>query len=67
MRFLILLVLWCILLAVSWPLALAVLVLVPLVWLVVLPFRLVGLCLCAVFAFLRTLLFLPARVLGHRG
>ena len=67
MRFLILLVLWCILLAVSWPLALAVLVLVPLVWLVVLPFRLVGLCLGAVFAFLRTLLFLPARVLGHRG
>jgi len=66
-RFLILLVLWCILLAVSWPLALAVLVLVPLVWLVVLPFRLVGLCLGAVFAFLRTLLFLPARVLGHRG
>jgi hypothetical protein len=55
------------LLAVSWPLALAVLVLVPLVWLVVLPFRLVGLCLGAVFAFLRTLLFLPARVLGHRG
>jgi len=55
------------LLALSWPLALAVLVLVPLVWLVVLPFRLVGLCLCAVFAFLRTLLFLPARVLGHRG
>ena len=67
MRFLILLVLWCILLAVSWPLALAVLVLVPLVWLVVLPFCLVGLCLGAVFAFLRTLLFLPARVLGHRG
>ena len=67
MRFLILLVLWCILLAVSWPLALAVLVLVPLVWLVVLPFRLVGVCLGAVFAFLRTLLFLPARVLGHRG
>jgi hypothetical protein len=66
-RFLILLVLWCILLAVSWPLALAVLVLVPLVWLVVLPFRLVGLCLGAVFAFLRTLLCLPARVLGHRG
>jgi uncharacterized membrane protein YgaE (UPF0421/DUF939 family) len=52
---------------VSWPLALAVLVLVPLVWLVALPFRLVGVCLGAVFAFLRTLLFLPARVLGHRG
>jgi len=67
MRFLVLLVLWCILLVLSWPVALAVLVLAPLVWLVALPFRLVGVCVGAVFALLRTLLFLPARVLGHRG
>ncbi|HEU5256280.1 MAG TPA: hypothetical protein VFU28_09830 [Vicinamibacterales bacterium] len=67
MTFLVLLVLWCILLAVSWPVALAVLVLAPLVWLVALPFRIVALCLGAVFALLRTVLFLPARVLGHRG
>ena len=67
MRFLVLLVLWCILLVLSWPVALAVLVLVPLVWLLALPFRLVGLCVGAVFALLRTLLFLPARVLGYRG
>jgi len=67
MRFLILLVLWCILLALSWPVALAVLVVAPLVWLVALPFRIVGLCLGAVFALLRTVLFLPARVLGYRG
>jgi hypothetical protein len=66
-KFLVLLVLWCILLVLSWPLALAVLVLAPLVWLVALPFRIVGLCLGAVFAFLKTLLFLPARVLGYRG
>jgi hypothetical protein len=66
-RFLVLLVLWCILLVLSWPVALAVLVLAPLVWLVALPFRIVGLCLGAVFALLRTLLFLPARVLGYRG
>jgi len=44
-----------------------VLVLAPLVWLVALPFRIVGLCFGAVFALLRTLLFLPARVLGYRG
>ena len=64
--FLVLLVLWCILLVLSWPVALAVLVLAPLAWLVALPFRLVGLCVGAVFALLRTLLFLPARVLGYR-
>jgi hypothetical protein len=46
--------------------ALAVLVVAPLVWLLALPFRLVGLCVGAVFALLRTLLFLPARVLGYR-
>jgi len=66
-KFLVLLVLWCILLVLSWPVALAVLVLVPLVWLLALPFRLVGLCVGAVFALLRTLLFLPARVLGYRA
>jgi hypothetical protein len=65
-RFLVLLVLWFILLVLSWPVALAVLVLAPLVWLVALPFRIVGLCFGAVFALLRTLLFLPARVLGYR-
>jgi hypothetical protein len=66
-RFFFLLVLWCILLVLSWPVALAVLVLAPLVWLVALPFRVVGLCVGAVFALVRTLLFLPARVLGYRG
>ena len=66
-RFLVLLVLWCILLVLSWPVALAVLVLTPLVWLVALPFRIVGVCLGALFALLRAILFLPARVLGYRG
>jgi len=47
--------------------ALAVLVVAPLVWLLALPFRIARVCLGAVFAFLRTLLFLPARVLGYRG
>ena len=58
--------LWCVLLVLCWPLALLALVLWPLVWLVSLPFRLVGITFAAVFAFLRALLFLPARVLGAR-
>jgi hypothetical protein len=58
---------WCILLVLSWPLPLLVLVLAPLVWLVSLPFRLVGICLGALFALLKGLLFLPARLLGSSG
>ena len=50
-----------------WPLALVALVLAPLVWLLALPFRLVGICIAALFAFIKALLFLPARVLGYRG
>jgi hypothetical protein len=56
--------LWCLLLAVCWPLALLALVLAPLVWLVSLPFQLVGLCLGATFSLIKALLFLPARQLG---
>ena len=58
---------WLLLLVLCWPLALLALVLWPIVWLISLPFRLVGITFDAVFAFLRALLFLPARVLGHRG
>lgn len=61
------LVAWLILFALSWPLALLALVLWPVVWLLTLPFRLVGIAVGAVFALLRALLFLPARVLGWRG
>lgn len=60
--------LWLLLLVVCWPLALAALILYPLVWLLLLPFRLVGLTLEAVFELLRALILLPARVLsGRRG
>ena len=57
---------WCLLFVLCWPLALLALVLWPIVWLVALPFRLLGIALSAVFAFLRALLFLPARLLGWR-
>ena len=58
---------WCILFVLCWPLALAALVLWPLVWLVSLPFRLLGIAFDAVFGLLRAILMLPARVLGYRG
>jgi hypothetical protein len=57
---------WCLLLVVCWPIALLALVLWPLVWLLSLPFRLVGITFEAVFALLKALLFLPARILGQR-
>lgn len=56
--------LWCILLVLSWPLALLALVAYPFVWLLLLPFRLVGVAVDGVLAFLRALFLLPARVLG---
>lgn len=66
MRAMLALVAWCLLFVLCWPVALLALVLWPIVWLLSLPFRLVGLTFEALFAFLRALLFLPARVLGHR-
>jgi hypothetical protein len=58
--------LWLLLLVVCWPLALIALVLYPLVWLLLLPFRLVGLTVEAVFELLRSIILLPARVLSGR-
>jgi hypothetical protein len=59
MRFL----LWCILLFLCWPLALLALVLYPIVWLILLPFRIVGIAVEGVLELLKGILFLPARVL----
>jgi hypothetical protein len=67
MKTLLVMLAWCILFVLSWPIALLVLVLFPLFWLIALPFRLVGFTLSAVFAFLKALLFLPARLLGHKA
>jgi len=58
--------LWLLLLIVCWPLALLALILWPIVWLVSLPFRLVGITFEALFALLRAMLMLPARVLGNK-
>lgn len=59
-------ILWLLLFVFCWPLALLALVLWPIVWLITLPFRLVGISVGAVFALLAALLFLPARALGPR-
>ncbi len=56
---------WLILLVLCWPLALLALVLWPVVWLLTLPFRLLGIAVEGVFALLRALLFLPARVIAR--
>lgn len=56
--------LWLILLFLCWPLALLALVAYPFVWLLMLPFRLIGITVDAVFQFLRAIIMLPARVLG---
>ena len=55
--------LWCILLVLCWPLALAALVLYPVVWLLLLPFRLVGIAVGGVLELVGAVIFLPARVL----
>jgi hypothetical protein len=57
-------VLWLILLFVCWPLALLALILYPVVWLLSLPFRLLGITMDAVFELSRVLITLPARILG---
>ncbi len=57
---------WLILLVLCWPLALLALILWPIVWLISLPFRLVGITFDALFALLKAILFLPARLLGSR-
>ncbi len=58
--------LWCILLVLCWPLALIALVLYPFVWLLLLPFRIVGIAVGGVLALLWAVITLPARLLGAR-
>ena len=57
---------WAVLLVLCWPLALLVLIAWPFLWLLSIPFRIVGAVMEALLALLRTLLFLPARLLGYR-
>jgi hypothetical protein len=67
MKTLFLVTAWCLLFVLCWPLALAALLIWPLVWLLSLPFRLLAISVEAVFALLKAILLLPARILGYRG
>lgn len=60
------LLLWCVVFILCWPLALLALILWPVMWLISLPLRLLGITVDAVFALLRALLLLPARLFGYR-
>jgi hypothetical protein len=60
------LLLWLILFVLCWPLAVLALVLYPLVWLLLLPFRLIGIAVGGVLEFIKALILLPARILGGR-
>jgi hypothetical protein len=57
-------ILWCILLVLCWPLALLALLLYPIVWLLLLPFRIVGIAVGGVLELLWAVVTLPARILG---
>ena len=67
MQFVLIVLAWCLLLAVAWPLALLALVLLPILWLLSLPFRFLGVVVDGVFALVKALFNLPARMLGYRG
>ena len=58
--------LWCILFVISWPLALVALILYPIVWLLLLPFRILGIAVGGVLDLLRAIFTLPARILNPR-
>jgi hypothetical protein len=63
---LILFVAWCVLFVLCWPLAILAIILFPIVWLLSLPLRLIGISVGALFALIRALLFLPSRLLGFK-
>lgn len=67
MSFVLVVFVWCVLFVVAWPLALLAVFLLPLLWLLSLPFRAVAVIFEAFFAFIKAVLFLPARLLGYRG
>jgi hypothetical protein len=58
--------LWCLLFVISWPIAILALILYPIVWILLLPFRLVGIAVTGVFELLPAVLLLPARILRPR-
>ncbi len=66
MKFLLLVICWCILFALSWPLAVLAVLLFPIIWIIALPFRLAGAVLDGLIGFIRAVCLFPARILGLR-
>ncbi len=66
MAFLFIVIAFAILFAISWPIALFLMLLVPFLWLLSIPFRIVGVLLEALIALIRQILLIPARILGYR-
>ena len=64
MKILLTFLVWCVLFVLCWPVAIVAIVLFPLIWLMALPFRIAGLAFAGLFAFLRAIFMLPARLLG---
>lgn len=67
MNFILMFLLWCVLFVLAWPIAILALILLPIVWLLSIPFRILGAMVTAILALLKAILMLPARALGHRG
>jgi hypothetical protein len=67
MKAMILFIAWCILFVLCWPLAILALILLPIVWLIALPFRIIAMVVGAVLALLRGILFFPARILAWKS
>lgn len=67
MNLMLMFLVWCVLFVLAWPVALLALVLLPVVWLLSIPFRIFAVLVTAILALLKAILMLPARALGHRG
>jgi hypothetical protein len=67
MKTLLVLILWAILLVLCWPIAVLALLLWPIVWLLSIPFRVLGNVMEAFLALVKSVLFLPARILGYKN
>ncbi|HDS00881.1 MAG TPA: hypothetical protein ENO22_03870 [candidate division Zixibacteria bacterium] len=59
-------ILWCILFVICWPVAIIALILYPFIWLLLLPFMLLGFAVGGILAFFKALFYLPARIIGGR-
>jgi hypothetical protein len=67
MGFLTSVLLWCVLLVFAWPVAILLLLLLPFIWLLSIPFRILGFAVGGILSFIKALFFLPARLLGAKG